>query len=111
MNMLAKVRAAGIRAELFPDAAKMKKQMSYANAKNILFVAIIGRKRNERRQSHAEEYGNGRATSCFDRRTDCRDSIKAFPANEGSLIDGIQSLQSFYIPQRTCYFLSVRERK
>ncbi len=42
MNMLAKVRAAGIRAELFPDAAKMKKQMSYANAKNILFVAIIG---------------------------------------------------------------------
>ena len=42
MDMLAKVRAVGIRAELFPDAAKMKKQMSYANAKNIQFVAIIG---------------------------------------------------------------------
>ena len=42
MNMLAKVRAAGIRAEIFPDAAKMKKQMSYANAKNIPFVAIVG---------------------------------------------------------------------
>ena len=42
MSMLTKVRAAGIRAELFPDAAKMKKQMSYANAKNISYVAIIG---------------------------------------------------------------------
>ena len=37
-----KVRAAGIRAEIFPDASKMKKQMSYANAKNIPFVAIVG---------------------------------------------------------------------
>ena len=34
--------AAGISAELFPDAAKMKKQMSYANAHNIPFVALIG---------------------------------------------------------------------
>ena len=42
MGILAKVRAAGIRAEIFPDAAKMKKQMSYANAKNIPFVAIVG---------------------------------------------------------------------
>lgn len=42
MTMLLKVRAAGIRAEIFPDAAKMKKQMSYANAKNIPFVAIVG---------------------------------------------------------------------
>ena len=42
MSMLAKVRAAGIRAEIFPDAAKMKKQMSYANAKSIPFVAIVG---------------------------------------------------------------------
>ena len=42
MGILSKVRAAGIRAEIFPDAAKMKKQMSYANAKNIPFVAIVG---------------------------------------------------------------------
>ena len=42
MAILAKVRAAGIRAEIFPDASKMKKQMSYANAKNIPFVAIVG---------------------------------------------------------------------
>ena len=42
MSMLKKVRAAGIRAELFPDASKMKKQMGYANTKNIPFVAIVG---------------------------------------------------------------------
>lgn len=42
MSMLAKVRAAGIRAEIFPDAAKMKKQVSYANAKSVPFVAIVG---------------------------------------------------------------------
>ena len=42
LQLLAKVRAAGIRAEVFPDAAKMKKQMSYANAKKIPFVALVG---------------------------------------------------------------------
>jgi len=36
------VRAQGIRAEIFPDAAKMKKQMAYANAKQIPFVALAG---------------------------------------------------------------------
>ena len=42
LPVLAKVRAAGIRAEIYPDSAKMKKQMSYANAKAIPFVAIVG---------------------------------------------------------------------
>ena len=37
-----KVRAQGIRAEIYPDASKMKKQMSYANAKQIPFVALAG---------------------------------------------------------------------
>ena len=36
------VRARGIRAEIFPDAAKMKTQMAYANAKQIPFVALAG---------------------------------------------------------------------
>jgi histidyl-tRNA synthetase len=39
---VAKAREAGIRTEIFPDAAKMKKQMSYANAKQIPFVALAG---------------------------------------------------------------------
>ncbi len=37
-----KCRAAGIRTEMFPDSAKMKKQMNYANAKNIPFVVLAG---------------------------------------------------------------------
>ncbi len=42
LQLVTKVRAAGINAELYPDQAKMKKQMSYADAKKIPFVAIIG---------------------------------------------------------------------
>lgn len=42
LPVLAKVRAAGIRAEIYPDCAKMKKQMGYANDKQIPFVAIVG---------------------------------------------------------------------
>ncbi len=42
LPILQKARAAGIRAELYPDNAKMKKQMSYANSKNIAYVAIVG---------------------------------------------------------------------
>ncbi len=42
MQVLAQVRAAGVRAELYPDCCKMKKQMSYANANGIPFVALVG---------------------------------------------------------------------
>lgn len=35
-------RSHGISAEMYPDAVKMKKQMSYANAKQIAFVAMAG---------------------------------------------------------------------
>ena len=42
LPIVAKARQAGIRTEMYPDSAKMKKQMSYANAKGIQFVAIVG---------------------------------------------------------------------
>lgn len=42
LPIAAKARQAGIRTEVFPDSAKMKKQMSYANAKQIPFVALVG---------------------------------------------------------------------
>ena len=42
LPIINKVRNQGIRAEIFPDAAKMKKQMSYANAKQIPFVVLAG---------------------------------------------------------------------
>ena len=40
--LLAKLRAAGIPTEIYPDAVKFKKQMQYANDRNIPFVAIVG---------------------------------------------------------------------
>jgi histidyl-tRNA synthetase len=42
LSFVTQARAAGIRTEIYPDAAKMKKQMSYANAKQIPFVALAG---------------------------------------------------------------------
>ena len=42
MPVIAQARQAGIRTEMYPDTVKMKKQMSYANAKQIPFVALAG---------------------------------------------------------------------
>ena len=42
LPIIAKARQAGIRTEIYPDSSKMKKQMQYANAKQIPFVAIVG---------------------------------------------------------------------
>ncbi len=42
MKAIRKVREAGISAEIYPESVKMKKQMSYANAKQIPFVALVG---------------------------------------------------------------------
>lgn len=42
MSVLTRVRAAGIRSELYPEAAKMKKQMAYANAKQVPYVVLVG---------------------------------------------------------------------
>lgn len=42
LPIVAKMREAGVRTEIFPDSSKMKKQMAYANAKQIPFVALVG---------------------------------------------------------------------
>ena len=42
LQLVDKVRAAGINAEMYPDAAKMKKQFSYADARKIPFVVMAG---------------------------------------------------------------------
>lgn len=42
MAYIKKMRAAGIAAEIYPDSAKMKKQMGYADSRSIPYVAIIG---------------------------------------------------------------------
>ncbi|WP_109830676.1 histidine--tRNA ligase [Reichenbachiella versicolor] len=42
IKLLSSLRAASINAELYPDASKMKKQMTYANKRNVPFVIVIG---------------------------------------------------------------------
>jgi len=42
LSLIKSLRAAGIAAELYPEAAKMKKQLSYANSRQIPYVAMIG---------------------------------------------------------------------
>ncbi|MBQ0141512.1 MAG: histidine--tRNA ligase [Prevotellaceae bacterium] len=42
LPILSRLRLHGIKAEVFPDVTKMKKQMSYANSKQIPYVAIVG---------------------------------------------------------------------
>jgi len=42
LALLQKLRENGVNAEIFPEPAKMKKQMSYANNKNIPFVVLVG---------------------------------------------------------------------
>ena len=42
MKMMKELRRAGVAAEIYPDAAKMKKQMAYANAAGVPFVAMVG---------------------------------------------------------------------
>ena len=40
--MLSQLRRADVACEIYPDAAKMKKQMQYANAKQVPYVVIVG---------------------------------------------------------------------
>ena len=47
LGHIMKLRAAGISAELYPDAAKMKKQMNYANDRHTPYVAIVGEQEME----------------------------------------------------------------
>ena len=42
MPITSKARSCGIATEIYPDAAKMKKQMSYANNNGIRYVALAG---------------------------------------------------------------------
>ena len=42
MKMMKELRHAGVAVEIYPDAAKMKKQMAYANGAGVPFVAMVG---------------------------------------------------------------------
>ena len=59
LQLLNKVRAAGFNAEIYPDAAKMKKQMGYADKKAIPFVAIVGEEERTNRQVSLKNMASG----------------------------------------------------
>lgn len=42
LSILPKLRLAGINTEMYPDSVKLKKQLDYADRKNIPFVVLIG---------------------------------------------------------------------
>lgn len=42
LPLVARLRQAGIRTELYPDDAKLKKQMAYANSLGVAYVALVG---------------------------------------------------------------------
>jgi histidyl-tRNA synthetase len=42
LPVLRQLREAGVNSELYPDPAKLKKQLDYANAKGIPYVVLIG---------------------------------------------------------------------
>ncbi|TQD39100.1 histidine--tRNA ligase [Haloflavibacter putidus] len=50
MQAVQKLRENGINAELYPDSAKMKKQMNYANKRDIAYVVLAGSKEMENQE-------------------------------------------------------------
>lgn len=63
LKALESVRDAGISAEIYPEAGKMKKQMEYANRRNIPYVAIIGSNELAEGKITLKDMRNGSQTS------------------------------------------------
>ncbi len=59
LQILNEVRKAGVNAELFPDAVKMKKQMNYANKKEIPFVLLAGEQERANKVVTVKNMENG----------------------------------------------------
>jgi len=59
LPMLSKLRSSGINAEIYPDNAKMKKQMNYANKQNIPFVVLAGESEIETQRFTLKNMGSG----------------------------------------------------
>ncbi len=59
LPILHKLRSYGIRTEFYPDAAKMKKQMSYADSLHIPYVAIVGEKEMESNHINLKDMRSG----------------------------------------------------
>jgi len=58
-SWLSRIRQSGIRADLYPEPAKMKKQMKYANDRKVPFVAIAGEEERINRQAALKNMETG----------------------------------------------------
>jgi histidyl-tRNA synthetase len=59
MKLAKQLRAKGLNVEVYPEAAKMKKQMKFANDKNVPFVAIVGSSEMETGQISVKQMESG----------------------------------------------------
>jgi histidyl-tRNA synthetase len=59
-----RLRAMGIACDLYPEPAKIKKQMAYANARNIAWVAIIGETERQQGMVMLKNMITGEQTQC-----------------------------------------------
>jgi histidyl-tRNA synthetase len=64
LGILRSLHSDGISAELFPDPAKMKKQMSYADAKKIPFVVIAGEDEIKNKEVTIKNMATGEQKRC-----------------------------------------------
>ena len=58
-QIIAALRAKGIRSEFYPDAVKMKKQLSYANQKQIPWVVFLGEEEMNREEAMLKNMESG----------------------------------------------------
>ena len=59
MRLISELRNKGISAEIYPESAKMKKQMEYANRRGIPYVVIIGSNELERKVATLKDMRSG----------------------------------------------------
>ena len=64
LEKVSELRRAGIASELYPDQAKIKKQMEYANRKNIPFVVLAGKDEIENGRLSLKNMVTGEQQSC-----------------------------------------------
>ena len=64
MQAIKELRNNDIKSELYPDAAKMKKQMNYANKRQIEFVVLVGEQEVTNNSYTLKNMSTGEQTSC-----------------------------------------------
>mgnify|MGYP000206329643 CR=1 FL=1 len=64
MKAISELRTNNIKSELYPDAAKMKKQMNYANKREIEFVVLVGSQEVENKEFTLKNMISGEQLKC-----------------------------------------------